>query len=79
MPEQLEAWVVYRVSTQDKQGGGNAVCAQHEWEAMERARPGYHTLVRDHIVSEGEAERFARGRSGDARNAGALNKVSERK
>ena len=79
MPDKLEAWVVYRVSTQDKHGGGNAVCAQQEWEAMEQARPGYHTLVRDHILSEGEAERLARGTSGDARNAGALKKVLERK
>jgi hypothetical protein len=79
MPEEPEAWVVYRVSAQDKHGGGNAVCPQQEWEAMEQARPGYHTLGRDHTLSEGEAERLARGTSGDARNAGALKKVSERK
>ena len=33
---------------------------------MERAQPGYHTLVLSGISNEGEAERLARGTSGDA-------------
>jgi hypothetical protein len=32
---------------------------------MEAARPGYYTLVRAGIATEGEAERLARGTSGD--------------
>jgi len=36
----------------------DAVCEQSEWEAMERAQPGYHTLVQAGITNE--AERLAR-------------------
>jgi hypothetical protein len=43
----------------------NAVCEQSEWDAMELARPGYHTLVKAHIANEAEAEKLARGTSGD--------------
>jgi hypothetical protein len=43
-----------------KPNGMSAVCEQEEWEAMERAQPGYHTLVLAGIASEGEAERLAR-------------------
>ena len=60
-------WVVYRLRTDGKTPGVNAVCEQSEWEAMERAQPGQHTLVRSGIASEAEAERLARGTSGDAR------------
>ena len=45
--------------------GMRAICKQAEWEAMEKSRPGYHTLVRDGIPSEREAELLARGTSGD--------------
>jgi len=58
-------WVVYKVAVRGNADGMNAVCEQSEWEAMELARPGYHTLVRAHIMDETEAERLARGSSGD--------------
>jgi hypothetical protein len=45
--------------------GMNAVCEQREWDAMERARPGCHTLIKSGIASEAAAERLARGTSGD--------------
>ena len=48
----------------------NAVCERGEWEAMERARPGYHTLVQTGIFNEGEAEKLARGRQADSGLAG---------
>ena len=51
-----ESWVVYRM-TQHKGEPMSAVCEQREWEAMEAARPGYHTLVRSGIANEAEAER----------------------
>ena len=60
----LVSWVVYRMTVHGKDSGMNAVCEQSEWDAMERAQPGYHTLVRAGIPSEGEAERLARGASG---------------
>jgi hypothetical protein len=53
------AWVVYKMK-QAGPAGPNAVCEQAEWEEMERANPGYHTLIRSGIASEPEAERLAR-------------------
>jgi hypothetical protein len=55
------SWVVYRVTLHGKPGGLNAVCEQGEWDAMELSKPGYHTLIRGGISTEGEAERLARG------------------
>ena len=59
------SWVVYQVSIDGKTAGRNAVCSQAEWDAMELAHPGQHVLVRSGIASEAEAERLARGTSGD--------------
>ena len=58
-------WVVYAMAFFRKAVGCNAVCEQAEWDAMERDRPGLHTLIRAGIATEGEAERLARGTSGD--------------
>jgi hypothetical protein len=60
-------WVVYRMTMTGKHTGMLAVCEQGEWDAMELAQPGQHTLIQDHIADEGAAERLARGTSGDAR------------
>ena len=59
-------WVVYKMTLYKNPQGMNAVCEQSEWDAMELARPGYHTLIRAGITSEAEAEMLARGTSGDA-------------
>lgn len=64
MRKRPEAWVVYRMTITGAPGG-NAVCEQGEWDAMERSNPGYHTLVKAGITSEEEAEKLARGTSGD--------------
>ena len=66
MTERTRTWVVYLMTIHGKTSGMNAVCEQGEWEAMERARPGYHTLVQAGIINEGEAERLARGRQADS-------------
>ena len=58
--EVSRSWVVYRMTVRGKIAGVNAVCKQAEWEAMERAQPGYHTLIRAGITNEGEAEQLAR-------------------
>jgi hypothetical protein len=58
--EKVMSWVVYRMTVHGKRTGMNAVCEQGEWEAMERATPGYHTLILAGITNEGEAERLAR-------------------
>ena len=63
--EERVSWVVYKMTIAKNAEGMNAVCEQSEWDAMELARPGYHTLVRAHITDEAEAEKLARGTSGD--------------
>ena len=45
------------------------VCEQDDWDALELAQPGKHKLIRTGITNEGEAERLARGTSGDSRNS----------
>jgi hypothetical protein len=58
--KQPQGFVVYRMTVPGKLTGMNAVCEQSEWEAMEKAQPGYHTLIKEGIENEGEAERLAR-------------------
>lgn len=65
--EEVVAWVVYKMTIHGKPTEFNAVCEQGEWDAMELERPGHHTLVRDGMTNEGEAERLARGTSGDSK------------
>jgi hypothetical protein len=69
--EKVVLWVVYKTNTDGKLGGGvNVVCEQSEWDAMELTRPGHHTLVQAGITSESEAEKLARGTSGDTLRSG---------
>ncbi len=67
-PQRIVSWVVYLMTLHKQPGGMNAICEQSEWDEMERARPGYHTLIRAGILNEGEAERLARGTSGDPKS-----------
>jgi hypothetical protein len=62
-------WAVYEMGTAGKDQGINVVCEQDEWDALELAQPGKHKLIRTGITNEGEAERLARGTSGDSRNS----------
>ena len=64
-------WVVYLMPTKDRPEGVRAVCQQPEWEAMDAAKPGHFTLIQGGITNEGEAERLARGRSGEAKPRGS--------
>jgi hypothetical protein len=61
----VNSWVAYQSAVKGQPTGPNAVCEQHEWEAIERANPGHNRLIESGIPSEGEAERIARGTSGD--------------
>lgn len=61
-----DLWVVYRMAVRGSDAGVNAVCTQAEWDEIEQNRPGVHALLRDRIGTESEAERLARGTSGDA-------------
>lgn len=63
--EPVAAWVVYQKNVAGKVNVGNAICSQREWDAMVLASPGLHVLLQGGIRSEGEAERLARGTSGD--------------
>jgi hypothetical protein len=65
--EETVMWVVYKMTLHGKPSPMNAICEQSEWDAMELAQPGYHTLVQGHIANESQAERLARGTSGDAK------------
>ena len=64
-------WVVYRMTIHGKPSGMIAVCQQSEWEAMESAQPGYHTLIQAGITNEGEAERLARSGTADGNTSKA--------
>ena len=57
--------VVYRITTLVNKAPieVNVVCEQDEWEVLQRKKPGLHTLVREGMASEGEAEKLARGAS----------------
>lgn len=66
MRKRPEAWVVYKMTITGAPGG-NAVCEQGEWDAMEKSNPGFHTLVQGGINSEEEAEKIARGIAEDER------------
>lgn len=60
-------WVVYRHAMTFKNHlyEANAVCQQAEWDAMDLSEPGTYTLVRAGFESESDAEKHARGTSGD--------------
>jgi hypothetical protein len=53
-------WVVYKAATERNLGGHNAVCSQQEWDELVKTLPGVHTLIREHIRNEAEAEQLAR-------------------
>jgi hypothetical protein len=65
------AWVVYRMTMPKQAVGGNVVCEQSEWDAIELAQPGYHTLLHSGIRTEQEAEKLARGTAGDSFRRGS--------
>lgn len=68
--EPSTSWVVYMVAGFKNAEGRSAVCEQSEWERMEQQKPGHYTLIRSGITNEGEAERLARGTSGDGFKSG---------
>ena len=53
-------WVVYLMTIYKNPDRFAAVCAQSEWDEIERLRPGYHQLIQAGIASEIEAEKLAR-------------------
>jgi hypothetical protein len=63
MSETNGLWVVYLMPLRGKPNPMHVVCEQGEWDAMELNRPGFYTLVRSGIASEGEADKLARDRA----------------
>jgi hypothetical protein len=59
----VESWVIYRLVIDGTVTDPAGVCAQDEWEAMEREQPGGTFVVQSGIADEGVAERLARGTS----------------
>jgi hypothetical protein len=70
-----KTWVVYQMRINGNAVGGNVVCEQREWDAIESARPGYHTLLHAGIRTEQEAEKLARGTAGDTFRKGVAKKT----
>jgi hypothetical protein len=62
-PNNSEWWVVYLMKMREMPTGMPAVIEQHEWEKLDSAVPGRHTLLRDRIASEAEADQLARNPS----------------
>ena len=56
----LPTWVVYQMNLRGKFVGGNAVCEQTEWDAIESAAPGLHRFIQGGFGNEADAERLAR-------------------
>jgi len=72
--EVCRSWVVYRMTLPKNVVGGNVVCEQREWDAIEAAQPGYHTLLHTGLKTEQEAEKLARGTAGENYRRGAKSK-----
>ena len=64
--EKIETWVVYE-AVQGADTGRKAVCRQSEWDAIDSRHPGHNKLVQGGITNETDAEKLARGTSGDAK------------
>ena len=77
MPQQetFVSWVVYKMTLHGKAEGQNAICEQGEWDQLQQAQPGRHTLIQAGITNEGEAERLARGTAGDTHKTASLKRV----
>ncbi|MBI3865622.1 MAG: hypothetical protein HY290_27430 [Planctomycetia bacterium] len=65
-PETTETWVVFQ-ALQGAQSGIRSICTESEWTDILARKPGVNQLVQAGIASETEAEKLARGTSGDAK------------
>jgi len=64
---EANSWAVYQIAANGKEPDVNAMCDQDDWAEIERLSAGRCILIRANITNEGEAERLARGTSGDAK------------
>ena len=63
-PAKVEKWVVYETLT-GPNIGMKSVCTASDWQAIQLRSPGHNQLVMEGITDETEAEKLARGTSGD--------------
>ena len=63
----VEKWAVYETVT-GPTAGRRTICSASEWTSMHKSEPGNHKLIREGITDESEAEKLARGTSGDAKS-----------
>ena len=57
-------WIVYETVAGPK-AGMRSICSSGEWSSLNDREPGQHQIVKSDILDETEAEKFARGTSGD--------------
>ncbi len=60
----VQKWVVYETVT-GPQAGMKSVCTTDDWRVVESRDPGKNRIVKAGIDDENEAEKLARGTSGD--------------
>ncbi len=63
-PDRPQSWVVYTTAARGRVCGHAAVCDQAAWEALDRAQPGFFTLLRAGIATLTEAAWLARDADG---------------
>lgn len=66
-PAKVEKWVVYETVKGPKLGM-RSVCTAGEWKSLQTSHPEHNQLVKDGITDETEAEKLARGTSGDPKS-----------
>jgi len=64
-----ESWVVYE-SVDGPRSGMKSVCEDSEWETIATSKSTAVKLIKKGIQSESEAEKLARGTSGDRKKRG---------
>ena len=62
--EEAPTWVVYETIT-GPNAGRNSVCTAADWSALMASKPGENRLIMEGIANENEADKLARGTSGD--------------
>ena len=61
----VEKWVVYEVLT-GPMTGTKSMCTTSDWTAQQARDPSKGRMIKEDIVLENDAEKLARGTSGDA-------------
>jgi hypothetical protein len=62
--EEAPKWVVYETIT-GPDSGRKSVCTAADWSALMESKPDENRLVMEGIANENEADKLARGTSGD--------------